>query len=83
MYEASVTGVFKTVLLIIGALVLVRFIGRLMIAKRNVDEEREMLQRQREFEKEKSEKLKNFGKVTVGKGPKGKTEDVDFTEIQD
>ena len=86
MLESSVTGFFKTVLIVIGVLVALRFLGRVMIAKRNLDEERDLLKREREFEKEKAEKLKNFGKVAVvgkskGKSSPGKTEDVDFEEV--
>jgi len=81
---ASVTGLFKTILIIIGALVALRFLGRLMIAKRNLEEEREMLRRERSFQKERNDKLRNFGRVTVQKKsarPSGNVEDVDFEEV--
>lgn len=84
--EASITGFFKTILILIGVLVALRFIGRLMIAKRNLDEEREMLRREKDFHKERNEKLKNFGKVTVSgrKQSSGsvQAEDVDFEEVK-
>jgi hypothetical protein len=77
--EASVTGIFRTVLIILGALVLLRFLGRLMIAKRNMEEERKI-------ENDRKEKLKNFGKVNVIRPTQSKTtkndvEDADFEEI--
>lgn len=84
MQEASITGLFKTLLLIIGAMVVLRFIGRVMIAKRNLDEERAMLDKERKFQRERNEKLRNFGKVTVSRKPSAdsaKTEDVDFEEV--
>ena len=81
--EASVTGFFKTILMIIGALILLRFLGRVMIAKRNLDEERADLAREKAFVKERNEKLKNFGRVTVSKSsPKGDVQDVDYEEIK-
>ena len=43
-------------------MVVLRFIGQLMIAKRNVDEEREMNRKVNELEKERLYKLRNFGK---------------------
>ncbi len=53
-----------------------------MIAKRNLDEERELLNREQNFQKERSEKLKNFGKTTISKSdPKGSVQDVEFEEI--
>jgi len=86
MVEASFTGLVKTVLLIIGAMVALRFIGRLMIAKRNLEEERELLNRERSFQRERNEKLRNFGKIKVVKGNQQTTgttatEDVDFEEV--
>jgi hypothetical protein len=81
--EASISGLFKTILILIGALVLLRFLGRVMIAKRNLDQERVDLAREKEFVKERNEKLKNFGKVSVSKSsPKGDVQDVEYEEIK-
>lgn len=86
--EASISGLFKTILIIIGAIVLLRFLGQLMIAKRNMEEERRLNERQRQAEKERSQKLRNFGKVNIMGGGKtrsseikGDVQDVDFEEI--
>lgn len=88
--EASITGIFRTILIIVGAIVLLRFLGQLMIAKRNMEEERKHSQRQRMAERERNEKLKNFGKTKIinnsvanktrSKGTNN-VEDVDFEEI--
>lgn len=82
--EASITGLFKTLLILIGVLVLLRFLGRVMIAKRSLDQERADLAREKAFVRERNEKLRNFGKVTVSKtkaAPKGDIQDVDYEEI--
>jgi hypothetical protein len=89
--EASITGLFKTVLIIVGAFVLLRFLGQLMIVKRNMEEERKMNERQRKTESERIDKLKNFGKVNIS-GRKNTKErmskaddnvqDVDFEEVE-
>ncbi len=88
--EASITGVFRTILIVVGAIVVLRFLGQLMIAKRNMEEERLHSQRQRKAEHERNEKLKNFGKTKViNNARSGNTrsahstnvEDVDFEEI--
>ena len=71
---------------------MLRFIGQLLIAKRNLEDERKLNARQRDFEKERNRKLKNFGKVqldsqTINKKKYSKNEnsteieDVDFEEI--
>lgn len=91
MVEASVTGIFKTLLIIAGAFVLLRFIGRLMVAKRNLDEERQLNERQRKTEKERQEKIRNFGRTTIignsssnkkSSRDSGNVVDVDFEEIE-
>lgn len=81
--EASISGLFKTILIIIGALVLLRFLGRVMIAKRSLDQERAELAREKEFVRERNQKLKDFGKVSVTKSkPKGEVQDVDYEEVK-
>lgn len=72
-------------LIIIGAIVLLRFIGQLMNAKKNMEEERQLNRKQRKFEEEKKYKQSNLGKTKIlGKNqnkPKD-IEDVDFEEIE-
>lgn len=90
MVEASVTGIFKTLLILAGAFVLLRFIGRLMIAKRNLDEERQLIDRQMKSERERQEKMRSFGQTTIlGNSKKMKSKidsenvvDVDYEEIE-
>lgn len=80
--EASFTGFFKTVLIIIGAFVLLRFLGQLAIAKRNMEAEKEAVQREKDILRERNRKMKDFGKVTIQKSkPKGDVQDVDYEEI--
>jgi hypothetical protein len=85
---ASITGLFKTILIILGAFVLLRFIGQLMMAKRNMEEERRLNRSKRDFEQERERKLRNFGKTTILKAdPKRsarypEAEDTDFEEIK-
>ena len=87
--EASIVGIFKTVLLILGAFVLLRFLGQLMIAKRNMEEERMLNKKHRDVEAECNQKLKNFGKTSIlnakKKSPTKKEgdfiQDVDYEEM--
>ena len=87
--EASIVGIFKTVLLILGAFVLLRFLGQLMIAKRNMEEERMLNKKQRDVESERNQKLKNFGKTSIlstkKKSPSKKEDDfiqdVDYEDL--
>lgn len=82
LIQASISGLFKTILMVIGGLVLLRFIGQLMHAKRNIAEEQELNRKQKAFDKERNEKLKNFGKTTISKkGTVKDAEDVYYEEV--
>ncbi len=88
--QASIVGLFKTILIVIGAIVLLRFIGQLMIAKRNLAEERQLNEEMRKAEKERLHKLTNFGKTTIVSDTSKRTkhsqtppsEDVDYEEVE-
>ena len=79
---ASFTGVIKTVLILIGVLVILRIIGRTMIAKRNLENERDLIDREREFEKKKDFIRKNQGKTSILSKGKIQAEDADFEEVR-
>lgn len=82
LVEASITGVVRTILIIIGVLVVLRFIGQLMQAKKNMEEERALNERERKLRSEKERKRKNFGKTNLlRKDASVDAEDVDFKEI--
>lgn len=82
LIQASISGLFKTILMVIGGLVLLRFIGQLMHAKRNLVEEQELNRKQKAYEKERNEKLKNFGKTTISKNKNvSDVEDVSYQEV--
>lgn len=82
--EASIVGLFKILLIIIGALVVLRFFGQLTNAKRNIAEQNRMKESEKQFAKEKRNKSANLGKTNVigkDKGAFSDAEDVDFEEI--
>ena len=79
---ASFTGVIKTVLILIGVLVIIRIIGRTLIAKRNLEHERDLIAREREFEKKKDFVRKNQGKTSILSKGKIQAEDADFEEVR-
>ena len=80
--EASLPGLFRTLLIIVGAIFLVRFLVQLMNAKSNMEQERNMNAQKRAFDEEKAKKYKKFGKTSIlDKSVKNDVEDVDFEEI--
>ncbi len=86
MVEASFTGVIRTILIIVGVIVLLRFIGQMMNARRNMAEQDEMNRQAQKLQAERDMKAKNLGKTSVlgnGKSTTGDIQDVDFVEIKD
>lgn len=86
MVEASFTGLIRTIVIIIGVFVLLRFVGQMMNAKRNMAEQEAMKEAERRLQAERNRKAKNLGKTNIiGKGNNtaGDIEDVDFVEVKD
>jgi hypothetical protein len=80
--EASFVGLIKTTLIVIGAMVVVKFIGQLMIAKRNINEQNRMKQAEFHLRKEKEHFEKNKGKISIlRKDTIRNVQDVDFEDI--
>lgn len=75
--------------MIVGAFALLRFLGTLMIAKRDLDAQKQLKKQNEAIDRERNKKLKNFGKVTVQTKSKvskntpadDDTQDVEFEEI--
>lgn len=78
----SITGLFKTLLIIIAVIVIIRFLGKLMTAKRNMEEERRLNKQQREHDNERRFSEKNRGKINISKSQDVDAEDVDFEELK-
>lgn len=85
MVLLSITGLFKMLLIIIGITVLLRFIGRIMIAKRSLDEQNKHQASQRDREEAFRRSKENLGKTTISKIGKSRMNDgnfVDFEEVE-
>lgn len=83
--QSSITGAFRMILIIIGALVVLRFVGQLMQAKRNLAEEEAMNRKRKAFDAEAKRKRKNFGRMNVlGKNQKinDAIEDAEYEEVE-
>lgn len=79
---ASIQGTFKMILMIIGAFVLLRFLGQLMVAKRNLAEQKRHEDFHQDLEKQRSFYKKNSGKVNIlGKRHLNNVQDVDYEEV--
>ena len=85
MILLSVTGLFKMLLIILGVIFLLRIIGKLAQARRNVADQDRMLRDEAAARKLKEESRKNLGTTTISKvdGRINDTEFTDFEEIKD
>ena len=84
MVEASFPSLIRTILILIGVFVVIRFLGQMMNAKRNMAEQESMKEREENLRKAREQTARNLGKTTIlknGKRNSGDIEDVDFEEI--
>jgi len=70
---------FRQILVILGIILLMRFIGKIMMARRVIKEQDALKQQLAEKEKAK----KNYGKTTIGKINKQQLKDSDYTEFEE
>lgn len=73
------------ILIIIGVIVVLRFMGQLMIAKRNIEDQNRSKAERDQLEKQRRHVEKNKGKTNlVGKSAKSSEpfEDVDYEEVK-
>lgn len=83
MIFLSIPGTLRMILIIIAVFVIVRFIGRILLAKRNLDEERRYNQNNENFRKEKEQSEREKGRTKVVNKGYTDAEDVDFEEVKD
>jgi len=81
MVLLSIPGAFRMILIIVAVFVIVRFIGRLLMAKRNLDAEKKYNQNTDAYKKAKEQSQKEKGKVHIVEGGYREAEDVDFEEV--
>jgi hypothetical protein len=88
MEEASVTGLFRMILILIGAFVLLRFLGQFFMAKNNIANQNDMKRREEDLANEKAKANRNAGKIKIlhekqGRGGHEQIIDVDYTDVKE
>lgn len=82
--EASITGVLRTVFVVIGVLAVLRFLGKVMIARREAAKLQELEKVKDEIRKAQIKAEKEKGKVSIHNSSTSNSHpvnDVDFEEI--
>jgi hypothetical protein len=77
----SIPGLVRTILIVVAVIVILRFIGQLMNAKRNINDQN-ALNREREREQEEKKNYeKNKGRTIISNSRDEDAEDADYEEI--
>lgn len=80
IYQASAVGVFRTILIIVFVVVVLRFVGKVLRARRNIQEQHNLNARKNAERNAKEESRRNKGKITIETSNKV-AEDVDYEEV--
>ena len=79
---ASVSGVLKTILMLLGAMVVLKYLGQLLVAKRNIAEQSRFREEQDKIQKQKAHFERNKGKISILRNVNpNDVKDVDYEEI--
>ena len=80
---ASISGVLKTILMLLGAMVVLKYLGQLLVAKRNIAEQNKFREEQDKIQKQKAHFERNKGKISILRNVKpDNVKDVDYEEIK-
>jgi hypothetical protein len=80
---ASVSGVLKTILMLLGAMVVLKYLGQLMVAKRNIAEQNKFREEQDKIQKQKAHFERNKGKISILRNVSpNNVKDVDYEEVK-
>jgi hypothetical protein len=80
---ASISGVFKTILMLLGAMVVLKYLGQLMVAKRNIAEQNRFREEQNIIQKQKAHFERNNGKISILRNVNPRNvKDVDYEEVK-
>ena len=83
MILLSVTGLFRTVLIILGVIFLLRLLGKMAQARRNIAEEKQMRHEEDINRKMVQNARENYGKTSISKLEKGSVSDSDYTDFEE
>jgi hypothetical protein len=80
---ASVSGVLKTILMLLGAMVVLKYLGQLLVAKRNIADQSRFREEQDKIQRQKAHFERNKGKISIVRNVHpNEVKDVDYEEIK-
>ena len=73
----------RTLLIIVGVFFVLRLVGRMMVAKRNMEEQERLNREINKKQRIEEEAKRNFGRTSVSKIGKDKYKDSDFVDFEE
>lgn len=73
----------KNILFILGVILLLRFIGKMMTARRNIKAQQDHQQDRARQKEQKNKSQQNLGKTSIHKIDKNHVSDSDYTEFEE
>ena len=83
MILLSISGLFRTLLIIFGVLFLLQIFGKFAQARRNIADQDQMKREEEAARKMRENSARNFGKTTISKLDKNKLSDGDFVDFEE
>ena len=83
MILLSIVGLFRTVLIILGVFFLLRILGKMAQARRNIAEDQRIKRESEEAKKVKLDAEKNYGKTSISKINPDTVDDNDYTDFEE
>ncbi len=76
-------GFLRTILIIIGVVFVLKLIGQMTVAKKNVREQQESDRKLRESQRVQEEARRNYGKTTISQKNNQKLNEGDFVDYEE
>ena len=73
----------KNIIFILGVILLIRFIGKMMSVRRNINEQTKHKQAQADISIEKEKAKRNFGRTTIEKIDKDSNSDSNYSDFEE
>lgn len=83
MVLLSITGLMRTLLIILGILFLLKIIGKTAQARRSVSDQQRMKNDDQRSKSTVNEAKNNYGKTSIGKVDKDKLNEGDYTDFEE
>ncbi|MCB9223368.1 MAG: hypothetical protein R2780_11615 [Crocinitomicaceae bacterium] len=83
MIILSLTGLIRTLLIILGVLFLLQILGKMAQARRNIADQEQMKREHQASQKMANDAKQNYGKTTISKIDKNQISDTEYADYEE